>query len=85
MASISSPSLAKILFASCNSSNLSSRPHLSFPSSIPSKLLTVKPSRMSSSRILASPEVLKSSAYSVKNEVEAPSSGTSSVGAASDM
>ncbi|KAL6544540.1 hypothetical protein OROMI_023402 [Orobanche minor] len=85
MASISSPSLAKLLFSACNSSNLSSRPHLSFPSSIPSKLLTVKPSRMSSSMILATPEVLESSAYSATDEVVAPSSPTTSGGAASDM
>ncbi|KAK6154469.1 hypothetical protein DH2020_008717 [Rehmannia glutinosa] len=83
MASISS-SLSTVLFPVCNSSSISSRPQLSFPSSIPSKLLTVKPSRISSSRILAAPEVLESSAESTANEAEAPSASTLSIGADSD-
>ncbi|GFQ05141.1 30S ribosomal protein s10 chloroplastic [Phtheirospermum japonicum] len=84
MASISAASLSTVLFAACNSSNLSSRPQLSFPSSVPSKLLTVKPSRISSSRVLAAPEVLESSADSATDEGEAPPTTKLSIGADSD-
>ncbi|KAL0320868.1 UNVERIFIED_CONTAM: 30S ribosomal protein S10, chloroplastic [Sesamum radiatum] len=84
MASISSSSLSTMAFAVCNSSGISTRPQLSFPASIPSRLLAVKPSRMSSSRILAAPEVLESSANSDATEGEAPSSSTLSVAADSD-
>ncbi|KAI3466434.1 hypothetical protein Pfo_023097 [Paulownia fortunei] len=84
MASISSSSLSTILFPVCNSSSFSSRPQLSFPSSNPAKLLTVKPSRISSSRILAAPEVLESNADSTTTEGEAPSASTLSIGADSD-
>ncbi|PIN15995.1 40S ribosomal protein S20 [Handroanthus impetiginosus] len=84
MASISSSSLSTILFPVCNSSCISSRTQLSFPSSYPSKLLMVKPSRISSSRIFAAPEVLESDADSAKTEGEGPSSSTLSIGADSD-
>ncbi|KAK4420832.1 30S ribosomal protein S10, chloroplastic [Sesamum alatum] len=84
MASISSSSLSTMAFAVCNSSGISTRPQLSFPASIPSKWLAVKPSRMSTSRILAAPEVLESNANSDATEGEAPSSSTLSVAADSD-
>ncbi|KAL7103369.1 hypothetical protein ACP275_08G175100 [Erythranthe tilingii] len=71
MASISS-SITAIPFSVCSSSTISSRPQLSFPCSNPSKLLTVKPARISNSRILAAPEALEPAVDSAIAEGEAP-------------
>ncbi|XP_075482763.1 small ribosomal subunit protein uS10c [Primulina tabacum] len=84
MASISSLSLAPISVPVCNCSNSSSRLLLALPASSFPSLLTGKPSRISSSRILAAPEVLESGAVTAALENEATSASTLSVGANSD-
>ncbi|KAL8505443.1 hypothetical protein ACS0TY_016620 [Phlomoides rotata] len=80
MASISS-SLSTIILPVCNSSTVSSRPQLSFPSVNVSK----KPSRISSSRIMAAPEALESNADSPTIEGDTPSASKLSIAADSDM
>ncbi|XP_047968704.1 30S ribosomal protein S10, chloroplastic-like [Salvia hispanica] len=77
MASISSTLAIPV----CNSSIISSRPQVSFYCSNPSKFMALKPSRITSSRVMAAPEVLESSAAA---EDEAPSASALSVGADSD-
>ncbi|KAH6764423.1 Ribosomal protein S10p/S20e family protein [Perilla frutescens var. hirtella] len=84
MASISSSSLSTIVIPVCNSSIISSRPQVSFHCTNPSKLMAAKPSRISSSRILAVPEVLESNAIATSAEDEAPSASTFSAGEDSD-
>ncbi|GER54937.1 30S ribosomal protein S10 [Striga asiatica] len=84
MAAMATSLLSAVLLAASNSSSLSSRPQLSFPSSAPSKLLSVRPSRLTSSRSLAVPEVLESSVGSATNEDDATTAEIS-VGETSDM
>ncbi|KAG8365141.1 hypothetical protein BUALT_Bualt18G0073500 [Buddleja alternifolia] len=80
MASISSPSLSTVLLPIYSSSSSSSRPQISFPSKLP----TLKPSRISSSRILAAPEALESNVDSIEIEGEAASASASSLTAGAD-
>ncbi|XP_057795247.1 30S ribosomal protein S10, chloroplastic-like [Salvia miltiorrhiza] len=83
MASISS-SFSTITIPVCNSSITSSRPQVSFYCSNPSKFMALKPSRITSSRVMAAPEVLESNADASATEDEAPSASALSVGADSD-
>ncbi|XP_047946863.1 30S ribosomal protein S10, chloroplastic-like [Salvia hispanica] len=53
----------------CNSSIISSRPQVSVYCSYPSNFMAMKPSRITSSRILAAPQVLESNAASTATEV----------------
>ncbi|KAG6385631.1 hypothetical protein SASPL_154467 [Salvia splendens] len=77
MASISST----IAIHVCNSSIISSRPQVSFYCSNPSTFMALKPSRITSSRVMAAPEVLESNAAATD---DAPSASALSVGADSD-
>lgn len=58
MASISSSPLSTVAIPVCNSSIISSKPQVSFHFSNPSRFGALKASRITSSRVMAAPEVL---------------------------